>query len=91
MVVAAIGLLTGCAQSYWGDQATSGGAVYEYSRSISPQGVETCTARATSSREIMGGTIKVGENCEFEASVDEVSSPFEVIDRVLDLVPTPVQ
>lgn len=83
-------LLGGCALSDLG-QAHSGGAVYEYEKTTNSDGTSSCSARATSSREIMGVGIKIGGDCSFETTLEEATSPFEVIDRVLDLVPTPVQ
>lgn len=79
-------LLLGCASSDFG-KTTSGGAVYEYNKVVGPNGVEKCTVRATSSREVMGATLKISDNCSFETVIDEAKSPFEVIDRILDLVP----
>jgi len=84
ILIALVLMLGGCAFSDLGKTST-GGAVYEYSKSIHPDGSQDCTARATSSREIVGATIRISQDCAFETVVEEAASPFEVMDRLIDL------
>jgi len=77
-------LISGCSMSEFG-KASAGGAIYDYHKIIHSDGSQECTARATSSREVMGATIKIGSDCSFETVIDEAASPFEVMDRMLDM------
>lgn len=80
-------VISGCTTtSKWGDEANTGGAVYDYSKTVTPDGATTCSARATSAREILGASLSIDENCAFEAKVDEATSPFEVMDKLIDLI-----
>lgn len=86
ILVMLMALLSGCAMSELG-RSTAGGAIYEYSKSIHPDGSQDCAARGTSSREVAGLRIYIGGDCSFKAVADEATSPFEVMDRLIDLVP----
>jgi hypothetical protein len=69
---------------------TNNGAIYEYSKTETSSGIKSCTAKATSGREIMGATIKIGADCSFETHVDEAKSPYEIMDQLIRLIPATV-
>ena len=80
-------IISGCTTtSKWGDEANAGGAVYEYKKITTPDGAETCTARSTSAREIVGAAIEITADCAFKVEVEEATSPYEVMDKLIDMI-----
>lgn len=80
-------LLMGCeTTSRFGDEASAGGAVYEYKKVTAADGAETCSARSTSAREIVGAEIEITDQCAFKVKVEKATSPFEVMDRLIDMI-----
>ena len=81
IIMAAV-LLTGCASSRWGDQASGGGATYRYTKSAAGD----ITVEITTSRDVSGGNISVGANGELQATAETAGGTQESISIIRDLV-----
>ena len=82
LVAVAIFLLPGCAVSDFG-RASSGGAVYEYVN-IKADG-SSCTLRITSARNVTGGDIQIGENCELISKADDAGGAVNALQEISEI------
>lgn len=80
-LVGVLALLAGCASSSLG-KASSGGAVYEYIRD-NPDG-SSCSLRITSARNVTGGDIEIGPNCELKSRADDAGGAMEALEAIRD-------
>ena len=85
--IAAIALLlSGCTVGPDWRLAGPGGASYEYTRTLADG--TTCTVSLVSGRDIMGGNLHIGPNCELDSKADSTMGAvksLEVINNGIQL------
>lgn len=87
--IALIGMsLPGCAISDWGSAGT-GGAVYEYQHITA--GGDSCTLRITSARNVAGGDITIGPDCELDSRADDAGGAYSALERISEIAAEVVQ
>ncbi|MBW1672138.1 MAG: hypothetical protein JRJ45_00580 [Deltaproteobacteria bacterium] len=71
-------------------EAHTGGAVYHYENTVSPDGVKSCTVNGTTAKEVPGVKVKITSDCELEVEAggsSPVGDAFEAINGLVERLP----
>lgn len=98
MILAVVIFLTGCASSPWGN-SSSGGANYSYEKTINATTGDTvCRVTVNSARDVAGGNIRVGKDCQLTAGAEQTAGVVEglaagiaVMNNLIDKIPSPAE